>query len=158
MQNCLEIKHTLSGGTQTYSCELLQYKPGFGVLRYVIDREYDIAGYKLLPGYITFGLYWEDRPYTLYVWDLSRISTRLHYFNIADSISLRPGEFVWRDLTVDILIDTRGGIRVLDEQELPHNLSQKLGLYIRRAVDLVAKQHQEIIREAAEQIKGNRRE
>ncbi len=153
MQNCLEIKHTLSGRTQTYSCELLQYKSGFGVLRYVIDREYDIAGHKLLPGDITFGLYWEDRPYTLYVWDLGRISTRLYYFNIADSITLRPVEFVWRDLTVDILIDARGGTRILDEHELPHNLTQELKLYIRRAVDLVMNQHQEIIREAEEEIR-----
>ncbi len=154
MQSCLEIKHTLSGGTQIYSCELLEYKPGFGVLRYVIDRKYDVAGYNLLPGDITFGLYWEDRPYTLYVWDLTRISTRLYYFNVADTVSLRPREFVWRDLTVDILIDTRGRISILDEQELPPDLSQELSEYIRRAVDLVIGEHRYIVREAEELIRS----
>jgi hypothetical protein len=50
MPHCLETKHTLSGGTQTYSCELLHYEAGFGILRHVIDREYDVHGVKLAPG------------------------------------------------------------------------------------------------------------
>jgi hypothetical protein len=153
MQQCREIKHTLFGDTQTYSCELLQYEPGFGVLRYVVDREYNISGHKLLPGDITYGLYWEDRPYTLYVWDLSRINSKLYYFNIADSISLRSEEFVWRDLTIDVLIDTDNAARILDEQELLPDLAQGLREYIRTAVDLVVEKHQEIIREAEEHIR-----
>jgi hypothetical protein len=50
MPHCLETKHTLSGGTQTYSCELLHLEKCFGILRYVIDRAYDIADLKLAPG------------------------------------------------------------------------------------------------------------
>ncbi len=154
MQQCREIKHTLSGDTQTYLCDLLQYKPGFGVLRYIIDREYNVSGHRLLPRDVTYGLYWEDRPYTLYVWDLSRIKSKLYYFNIADSISLQPEEFIWRDLTIDILIVADGRIQVLDEQELPPNLSQELRGYIRRGVNLVIGKHREIIREAEEYIKS----
>ncbi len=153
MQQCREIKHPLSGATQTYSCELLQYKLGFGVLRYVVDREYDIAGHKLLPGDITYGLYWEGRPYTLYVWDLSRINSKLYYFNIADCISLRAEEFVWRDLAIDVLVNADHAVRILDEHELPVDLAQELGLYIKSAVNLVVGKHQEIIREAEEHIK-----
>ncbi len=152
MQQCREIKHTLSGDTQTYSCDLLQYKPGFGILRYVIDREYSVADYKLFPRDVTYGLYWEDRPYTLYVWDLTRINSKLYYFNVADSISLLPEEFVWRDLTVDVLIDGGNRIRVLDEQDLPPDLSQELREYIKRAADLVIGGHRDIIREAERHI------
>ncbi len=153
MQQCREVKHTLFGDTQTYSCQLLEYGPGFGMLRYVVDREYDISGHKLLPGDVTYGLYWEDRPYTLYVWDLIRINSRLYYFNIADSISLQPGEFLWRDLAIDILIDADDRVRILDEHELPPDLAQELKRSIRTAVDLVVEQHREIIREAEEHIR-----
>ncbi len=153
MQQCQEIKKTLIGDSHSYSCELLLYKPGFGVLRYVIDREYDISGQKLLPGDVTYGLYWEDRPYTLYVWNLNRIKSRLYYFNIADSISLRPEEFVWRDLAIDVLIGGDYAARILDEHELPPDLPQELRLYIRTAADLVIERHDNIIREAEEHIK-----
>lgn len=155
MARCREIKHTLSGDTQTYSCELLHYEPGFGMLRYVIDREYDIRGHRLLPGDVTHALYWEDRPYTLYVWHLRSGSGRLFYFNIADRVALRPEEFVWRDLTIDVLVDAYGRIDILDEHELPPDLPEELRVYIRTAVDLVVTRHQEIIREANEMIEGN---
>ncbi len=157
MQQCREVKHTLVGDTQTYSCELLEYGPRFGMLQYVVGREYDISGHKLLPGDVTYGLYWEDRPYTLYVWDLIRINSRLYYFNIADSISLQPGEFVWRDLAIDVLIDADDRVRILDEHELPLDLAHELRLSIRTAVDLVVEQRREIIREAEEHIRRVRR-
>ncbi len=152
MQQCREIKYTLSGEKQTYFCDLLEYEPGFGVLRYIIDRQYRVSDYALQPGDVTHGFYWENRPYTLYVWDLPRINRRLHYFNIADSISLRPEEFVWRDLTVDVLIDSGNRIEILDENELPPDLSGELRRYIRTAADLVIERHHEIIREADDQI------
>ncbi len=152
MQQCREIKYTLTGDRQTFVCELLQYEPGFGVLRYIIDREYRVSQYALLPGDITYGFYWENRPYTLYVWNLPRVDGRLYYFNIADSVSLRPGEFVWRDLAVDILIDAGKKIQILDENELPPDLSGELRRYIRTAADFVVERHQEIIRETDDHI------
>lgn len=153
MTSCREIKRTLSGATQTYSCELLQYEPGFGMLRYVVDREYDIRGHMLRPGDVTHALYWEDRPYTLYVWDPRSGGGRLYYFNIADSVSLQREEFVWRDLAIDVLVDAAGHIDILDEHELPPDLPQDLRAYIGRAVDLVVTQHRKIIDEANERIR-----
>ncbi len=49
MTYCREIKHTLSGTTQVYACELLHLEPRFGMLRHVIDREYVIRDVRLLP-------------------------------------------------------------------------------------------------------------
>lgn len=118
MPLCLEHKHLLSGGVHTYPCELIHYDPGFGILKYVIDREYFIHGHTLSPGDITVAFFWEDRPYTLYVWRLKN-GTVLHYFNIADRITLSPAEFVWRDLVIDILIVNRNDPHILDSNELP---------------------------------------
>ena len=157
MTLCREIKHTLSGPSQTYACELLEHEPGFGMLRYVVDREYGISGHRLLPGDVTHALYWEDRPYTLYVWDLGSRGGRLFYFNIADSISLGREEFVWRDLAVDVLIDDAGGVDILDTHELPPDVAPELRVYIEEAVDLVVKRHREIIREANERIERHKR-
>jgi hypothetical protein len=146
MPSCLETKLTLSGETKTYPCELLHYETGFGVLRYIIDREYDIAGLKLAPGDETIALYWEDRPYTVYIWR-RKAGERAYYFNIADKVSLSPRSFVWRDLAVDVLVDDRG-LHILDEHELPADIDPGLARSIRSATALVMSNHRAIIEEA----------
>ncbi len=148
MTLCREVKHRLAGSAETYACELVRYEPGFGVLRYVVDREYVVGGHRLLPGDVTQALFWENRPYTLYIWDLGGTRGRLFYFNIADQVMLRPEEFSWRDLTVDVLVDSTGGIEVLDEHELPQYLSPALRDAIDHAVRLIVSRHREIIEEA----------
>jgi predicted RNA-binding protein associated with RNAse of E/G family len=149
---CLEKKLTLAGRTQTYSCELRHYEAGFGILRYVIDREYDIAGLLLAPGDETIALYWEDRPYTLYIWRRKSSPQPVYYFNIADQISLSRREFVWRDLVVDILVDERG-IHVLDEHELPADIEPELAHSIQAAKTLVMCNHRAIIEEVNDAVR-----
>jgi len=147
MSICIEKKLTLSGKVYLFECELLLLNSGLGVLKYVIDREYTVDGIKLQPGDITHALYWSDRPYTLYIWHLSRDRV-VHYFNIADRISLQPREFLWRDLAVDIVIDDGRNVRVLDEDELPENLDPKLSRYIQNAKATIMREYASIIHEA----------
>ena len=148
MRLCIEKKTLLSGETKTYRCELLHFGSGFGVLRYVIDREYDVHGVVLAPGDETIALYWEDRPYTLYVWRRQAARDTVFYFNIADQISLTPQEFIWRDLAVDILVDGRG-VHVLDEHELPAALDADLGRYIKEAKAHILVHCRDIIQETS---------
>lgn len=152
MSFCLEKKILLSGEVRTFSCELVHFEKGFGILKYVIDAEYDIKGIQLRPGDVTCALYWEDRPYTLYIWHRDSDKDAIHYFNIADRITLSPGEFSWRDLSVDILIDAAGRPHVLDEDELPAGLGPELTGYIQRAKDYLLIHFRDEIREANELI------
>lgn len=147
MRLCIEKKTLLSGEVHAYSCELLHYESGSGILRYVIDREYDIQEVKLSPGDETIALYWEGRPYTLYVWRRRAVQDTAYYFNIADRISLTPREFLWRDLAVDILVDGRG-VHVLDEHELPAGLDANLGRYIHEAQAHILVHYEDIIQKA----------
>ncbi len=147
MSICIEKKLTLSGKVYLFECELLLLNDVLGVLKYVIDREYIVDGIKLHPGDITHALYWMDRPYTLYIWHLSRDRV-VYYFNIADRISLQPREFLWRDLAVDILIDDGRNIHVLDEDELPDNLDPELSCYIQNAKTTIMREYASIIHEA----------
>ena len=147
MSICIEKKLTLSGKVYLFECELLLLNRDLGVLKYVIDREYAIDGIKLHPGDITHALYWSDRPYTLYIWHLTRDRV-VHYFNIADRISLQPREFLWRDLAVDIVIDDGRNVHVLDEDELPDNLDPELSRYIQNAKATIMREYASIIQEA----------
>jgi hypothetical protein len=147
MSVCIEKKLTLSGKVYLFECELLLLNSGLGVLKYVIDREYTVDGINLQPGDITHALYWIDRPYTLYIWHLTRDRV-VHYFNIADRISLQPREFLWRDLAVDIMIEDGRNVRVLDEDELPGNLEPELSHYIQSAKKTIIQEYALIIHEA----------
>ena len=151
MPLCIETKLTLSCEKKTYRCELLHFGSGFGVLRYVIDREYDVHGIVLAPGDETIALYWEDRPYTLYIWRRRTAEIPVYYFNIADRISLTPQEFIWRDLAVDVLVDSRG-VHVLDEDELPSGLDAGLLHSIREAQAHILSDYPRIIKEAVARL------
>lgn len=153
LPSCRETKFTLSGETKSYPCELLHYEPGFGVLRYVIDREYDISGVKLVPGDETIALYWEDRPYTLYIWRTKAAVEPAYYFNVADRITLSPQTFAWRDLVVDVLVDKRG-VQVLDDHELPRDIDPDLKKYIDVATAHLLKQYKRIILEVLDIVSG----
>jgi hypothetical protein len=143
-----EKKILLSGEVQTFSCEMVHFAKDFGILKYIINRNYDISGVQLRPGDITFALYWTDRPYTLYIWHLNQQKDTAYYFNIADKISLQPTEFIWRDLAVDILVDVQRNVHVLDEDELPVDLSPELSGYIRMAREHILTHFRNIIQEA----------
>jgi hypothetical protein len=147
MPLCLEKKIALSGRVHMFPCELVRFEPGFGILKYIVEREYRINGVQLLPGDMTCALYWQERPYTLYTWRLRRVGTTLYYFNIADSISLHPHEFIWRDLALDILIDAQGTAHVLDEDEIPGDLDADIARYIRRAKDHILRHFRDILEE-----------
>jgi len=148
MPLCTEKKILLSGKVKTYACELAHLDKGFGVLKYTIDQRYDVGPIKLQPGDTTIALYWSDRPYTLYVWQMNNGRDRAYYFNIADQVSLQPKEFIWRDLVVDVLVDPQGSLHVLDEHELPADLDPDLSRYIQSAKALIIRDYRKIIHEA----------
>jgi hypothetical protein len=146
MPLCIEKKLLLSGGEVSYDCELVRCDADFGVLRHMIDREYTVGGIRLAPGDVTYALYWTRRPYTLYTWQPKRLHGLVFYFNIADTVSLSPQEFRWRDLVVDILIHD-GKASVLDKDELPGGIDPLLRRAIQAATQDIVEQHRVMVEE-----------
>ncbi len=148
MSFCKERKSLLSGGEVTYDCELIGLQEGFGLLRHLIGRQYEVGSLTLIPGMVSYGFYWTGKPYTLYLWLQGNGGRVGYYFNLADSISLSPKEFKWRDLAVDVLILPWGEVEILDEDQLPSNLPGDLRSYIESAKGMVLKNYGAIIEEA----------
>lgn len=67
---CIERKIRLNGEVDSYRCDLLALEPDHGVLKYVVSERRTVASATLLPGTVTFALYWPERNYNLYYWAL----------------------------------------------------------------------------------------
>ena len=155
MKLCTEKKRLLSGTEVTYDCELAALSDKLGILKYSIDRQWQVGSVTLRPGAVTYGFYWPYRPYVLYKW-LDKSGDALgDYFNIADSVILSEQEFSWRDLVVDILVLPTGHVEVLDEDEIPESLDEELRDYIESVKQMLMRNCRAIVVETNNKIDQN---
>ena len=152
MNTCIEIKQTLSGTVEQFACELVALEENYGILRYRILERVSVGDVLLVPGAVTYAVYWIGRPYNVYWWRDPQGETLAFYCNIADSTTLSPAEFRWRDLTLDILIHPNGEIAILDQDQLPSDLPGPLRNYIDLAKQHVVDNAREIVEEVQELV------
>ena len=142
---CHEEKRYPDGRRNRFRSRVLLLRPGHGVLHFVSDRAYDLAGIYLPRRTVTFGLFWEQRPYNLYAWMAPDLSApRALYFNICDQVSLAAHRFDWRDLWVDILFTPHAAPQVLDRHEIPADTPPRLRAAIDTAVARLLAEHRDI--------------
>jgi predicted RNA-binding protein associated with RNAse of E/G family len=124
----LEIKRTLDGREKRFDCRLLALAPDLhhAAVLWVAPAPMHVHGVDLPAGTVSVGHFWTDRPYNVYHW-LDRAGDTLgYYFNICDQTRIDAGLIEWRDLTVDVLALPGGRLDVLDEHELPADLSAEI--------------------------------
>ena len=134
----LERKIRLDGSVEEFSCDVLALEADRrAVLRYVLDRDWNVAGTILIPeGTITISHYWAGRPFNVYHW-VHDGRTLAIYVNIADRTHIAPTLVSYRDLVVDVLMRPSGAIEILDEEELPTDLEPAARKSIADAVEVV---------------------
>lgn len=147
MKLCKEKKQYLSGKVITYNCKLVTLCSQYGILKYVVGRQYQVGSLRLEPGTVTYGFYWQDRTYVLYKWFDQNKDVLGDYFNIADSIELSEREFSWRDLVIDILVHSTGKVEILDEDEMPERIDESLKCYIESSKKTVLQNYKKVIAE-----------
>ncbi|MFN2520322.1 MAG: DUF402 domain-containing protein [Candidatus Limnocylindria bacterium] len=122
----VERKRRLDGSLDEFACEALAVEPGRrAVLRYVVEREHPIGPGGLLllrPGNVTIAHYWNDRAFNVYHWFDGRTTVGF-YCNVATETVIADDRVEYLDLVVDVLLRPSGAIDVLDEDELPADLS-----------------------------------
>lgn len=137
-QTVIERKIRLDGSAEEFVCDVLALDPGrHAVLRYELDRDWDVAGTIVIPkGALTVSHYWADRPYNVYHWVRDGRTLAL-YVNVADRTEVRPELVSYRDLVVDVLLRPGGAIEILDEDELPTDLEPAARRSIADALEVV---------------------
>jgi hypothetical protein len=120
-----ETKHTLAGTSQVFRCRLLTAGPSEMAILFISDRDMAVHDVRLPAGTVTFAYFWTELPYNVYHWMSPAGTTLGHYFNVSDRTEIAGDSLSWRDLAVDVLVNTRGEIFVLDEDEVPPDLDHE---------------------------------
>ena len=118
MRSIVEVKRRLDGTEARFECEPIAIEAGRrAVIRYVLDRAWEVPGVALRPGMATYAHFWIDRPYNAYHW-LDGERTVGVYFNIGVCDEISEARIGWTDYIVDILVTPEGEARVLDADEV----------------------------------------
>ena len=146
MNKCLEIKKLYNGLEHQYLCDLLYLKNDFGILQFILDKDYYVDNLFLPKGTVSLGYFWENRPYNVYQWfDNDKLIAS--YFNISDSTQLSKEKFIWRDLILDILVLANLQYTILDREELDIIDQPEIHVYIDQTKSLIIKNYNSIINE-----------
>jgi len=117
----------LSGREKRFECQVLARDTEHLMVLFVSREKMLVHGVELPAGTVTFGHFWQGRPYNVYHWlrpdDGSTIGI---YANICDETRFSVEAFTWLDLVVDVLALPGKEPVVLDEDEIPAESSPAL--------------------------------
>jgi Protein of unknown function (DUF402) len=129
-----ETKRSLLGKRSTFECRVVDRQPDRLVVLFVSDTARELHGIHLAAGTITFGTFWNTRPYNAYHFMKPGGDTLAWYFNVADETNIQDDTLDWRDLLVDVLWAPGAPVVVVDADELPTTIDPTL----RRKIDVTA--------------------
>jgi predicted RNA-binding protein associated with RNAse of E/G family len=148
MQNSrpyFEIKYLLDGRIKRFECVAVHVSDDEAVVIYELKREVRVEDLLLPAGTLSFGYFWSNCHYNIYHWVTETNETLGIYFNVCDEINISEDNVSWRDLIIDLLVTPDGRCRVLDTDELPPNLDQRLADIIEKTEKCLKIQYRDIV-------------
>ncbi len=121
----VEIKRKLDGRMQRFTCEALEVGGERAIVLYRVPRGVTLGELTIPSGSWSYGLFWADRPYNVYLWVDPAGATLGAYCNVATDTSIAAGTIDWLDLEADVLVTPDGRAQVLDLAEVPAELAPR---------------------------------
>ena len=142
-----ETKTKLFGGTEEFTCQLIQSEAGTATVLYLVPETRYLESLMLLKGTLSFGYFREDRNYNVYHFVTPAGATLATYFNVSDQTRVIAHAVNWRDRVVDILVIPQQDCKALDEDELPGELDPALARLITETRDYILHHHDSLAQE-----------
>ena len=156
MKLCLEQKRYPSGRKNYFYAYSLIVRPSFSLLYFVSKRAYELENIYLPIKTVTFGFYWSNKLFNLYVFvDPEKSKLRAFYFNVCDEVVISANRVSWRDLWVDVLVLPCKAPIILDQDEIPDACSIKLKDKINKSLDFILGDLNSILFFAKSYLSGN---
>ncbi len=113
-----EIKRHLNKPVERYRCTLMHDQPGYRVVAYRTDREYNPGPAKIPERSLTLGHYWTDRGYVL--WEMYGPSGHPigHLFHLCENVRIGNDFVEYLDLLLDLWLPPDGTFVELDRNEM----------------------------------------
>jgi predicted RNA-binding protein associated with RNAse of E/G family len=153
-QPFFENKHRLDGSIQRFECLSVQVSHDEAVIMYQLPWKARVEDVVLPAGSLSFGYFWTDRNYNVYHWVTEDGETLGTYFNICDKTRIGEESVSWRDLIIDLLVTPDGRCRVLDSEELPQNLDERLSRLIKETEEYLQGQYRSVVAEIKTRTAG----
>jgi hypothetical protein len=125
MASFLETKHHINKPTQTYTCELINRGKDWVVLRYVSDSFWRIEDTELPKNTTTLALYERDAQCVLWRMTGPDMALRGHLFHLCTDIEIKNDGVEYLDQLLDVWIDHKGDVTILDQDELAECVALK---------------------------------
>ena len=148
-----EVKRHLDGRVERARCRLVLRRPHLVGLRFDHARERRVSDFVFAAGSRSYGFFWRRRPYQLYRMVGPEGRPIAHRFDVVEDVRLGEEEVSYTDLLLDVWVDSQGGVRVEDEDEVAEYarrglLSPEQQARIERTRALLLRRHAAMVREA----------
>lgn len=131
----VEHKERLDGTSTDYENRCLRWNTDELVVLYIPQTALHFPYLEIPAGSVSFGYFWLSRPYNAYVWVSADCKLLGAYCNVATATRFLPGVVTWRDLIVDVLLQTGKPPRVLDLDEIPADIDTKTRTALDKGLD-----------------------
>lgn len=140
-----EVKRHLNKPDETYLCDLVGRGADFVVLKYVSDRDWQVAGQPIPAGTSTFAYYRAAGGSV--VWKMVGPQGNLtgYLFHICKELEIQEDRVIYLDLLLDLWFDPTGECTVLDRDELED--SQQKGQVSKNDLAWIFRHEREIVQE-----------
>jgi protein associated with RNAse G/E len=138
----LEIKRHINKPDQSFLCDLLKRGEDYVILKYVNERPGTVGAVFFDTGSTTYAYYREAMGYV--VWKMTNPRDELvgYLFHICCDLKVSKNRVAYLDLLLDIWIDSRGRLKILDRDEV-QECSQR-GLIGEHELGWIARQEKQV--------------
>lgn len=107
---------------RSWECELIEESGSYLQFVGVFDRAIEHPHLGIIrPGTISYEYYWLDRWYNVFRFHEPDGTFRNYYCNINMPPEFKDGALDYVDLDIDVVVDSKGSVVVLDEDEFAQN-------------------------------------
>ncbi len=108
----------MDGTELLFECEPIDYSPRRAICLYRSSGSFKTTNFSMPNGGLSYGFFWQHRPYILYRFSHPDGRCIGHRFDIVDNVRFDAGGVAYRDLVLDLWVPIGGEALLEDRDEL----------------------------------------